>query len=184
MTSKAQQALTAAVADVDALIADHAVVTGGGVGKPAGGKGAELARAGVVLLAGAVEGFVEDLFDEAVDLIYQQRTPAELKAFKKETSGRLNNVDSRKTNLLFSHIGLPWALEGVRWQKFSNDSFVRSLDSLVLMRNKIAHGRAPARVLLNDLRAWRTMAGQFSLRFEWIVADHVATLTGVAPPWR
>lgn len=62
MPSSARSALATALADVDALVKDHSVVTGGGKGKPAGGKGRELTRAGVVLLAGAVEGFVEDLF--------------------------------------------------------------------------------------------------------------------------
>jgi len=183
MASSARKALRAALADVDALIADHAIVTGGGRGKPAGGRGRELTRAAVVLLAGAVEGFVEDLFNATVDLIHAHRPAAQLKKFKKETSGRLNNADSAKTNALFAQVGLPWVLEGVRWQKFSNDSFIEWLDSLVTMRNKIAHGRAPKRALLVEVKAWRKMTEKYADRLERILAAHIQSVTGSKPTW-
>lgn len=158
-------------------------MTGGGAGKPAGGKGIELTRAATVLLAAALEGFVEDLFDQAVDLIHADRTDSERKKFKKATSGRFGNADVAKTDLLFSHLGYPWIMDRVNWQKFSNSTFKHSLETLVVARNKIAHGRAPDQAQLKKIKDWKNMVERYATKLESLVADHVATTTGTKPAW-
>lgn len=95
----------------------------------------------------------------------------------------MNNADSAKTNALYSQLGLPWVLESIRWQKFSNESFIDSLDGLVSMRNKIAHGRAPKRALLAEVKAWRRMTEKYAERLEHVVADHIESMTGNKTNW-
>jgi hypothetical protein len=66
---------------------------------------------------------------------------------------------------------------------FANASFIASLDRLVAMRNRIAHGRAPKKALLADLKAWRKMVSNYATRLDRILAKHIEATTGTAPPW-
>ncbi|MEX1133602.1 MAG: HEPN domain-containing protein [Acidimicrobiia bacterium] len=182
MPSQSQIDLLARLHDVDELIEAHIALTGGGAGRPARRQGAAVTRAGVVLLAAATEAFVEDLFEEAAPLLWPSAPKSQLKMLFDNTSKRLNNADVRKTQLLFFNLGLPGALDEVRWRKFSNASFKESLDSLVTTRNKIAHGLQPS-LRLGQLRYWRRMVGHYAERLDSVVADHIQSLRGKRPPW-
>ena len=184
MPSQARLSLDVALADVDQLIKDHAVVTGGGVGAPKGKVGRELTRAGTVLLSAALEGYVEDAFDEVVDLLFADRSTAERKKFKKASSGRMNNPGWENTTLLFSRLGIsPWALESVKWAKFSNGSVQKSVESLVKTRNKIAHGNAPASAQLPQLRRWKNFVERYANKLDKLLDEHVGQVTGTYPGW-
>lgn len=110
MPSQARIDLNARLADVDELVKAHGLVTGGRVGRPAQRQGAAVTRAGIVLLAAAMEAFVEDLYEEAAKLLWPNASAADRKALFNDTSRRLNNADVRKTELLFFNLGLPWVL--------------------------------------------------------------------------
>jgi len=153
MPSHARPELDRRLADIDELIAAHSSLTGGGVGRPRARQGAAITRAGIVLLAAAMEAYVEDLFEEAVPLLWPKASTVDVKALFQDTSRRLNNADVRKTELLYFNLGMPWALSGIRWQKFSNPTFKSALNQLVETRNQIAHGRQP-RARLQQLRRW------------------------------
>ena len=182
MPSLARSELQTRLADVDELIRAHTVVTGGGTGRPAKRQGAAITRAGVVPLAAAMEGYVEDLFEEAGNLVFAGVTTAQRTELYKQTSKRLNNADSGKTTLLYFNLGCPWILSGIHWQKFSNATFIKALDKLVETRNQIAHGKRP-NVTLPQLRRWKKMLDGYAQRLEAAVAAHVEKMTGVAPGW-
>ena len=125
MPSKAYDLLKKNLLDVDEIIKAHQALTGGGKGKPTGGEGAALTRAGVVLLSAAMEAFVEELFKETVPKLYPKMSVNEQKILFKQTAERLNNADALKTNLLYFNLGCAWVLSDVRWQKFSNKELAR-----------------------------------------------------------
>jgi len=183
MPSQARLDLDARLGDVDELIKAHGLITGGGVGRPAQRQGAAVTRAGVVLLAAAMEGFVEDLYEEAAKILWPNVSAADRKALFDDTSRRLNNADVRKTELLYFNIGLPWVLGHIRWQKFPNATFKKSLDELVTKRNQIAHGNKQGTAQLGQLRRWKNMVTVYSSRLEAVVAGHIETVTGSAPNW-
>jgi hypothetical protein len=184
MPSNAREELHRALADVKQVIDAHGALTGGGVGRPGQKLGAPVTRAGVVLLVAATEAFVEDLFREAVDLIWP--THPNRVAFIEATVGvrAFANPSVHKTNMLFFNLGIPWALDSIRWQKRTNKSFVDSLTLLIKRRNEIAHGARPrVSVQLRQLRAWQRMVELYAARLEGLVADRIETVTGTRPAW-
>ena len=180
MPSKARNELNNRLDDVEEVINAHTEITGGGRGKPARKQGAALTRAGVVLLAAAMEAYVEDLFEESARLVMADRSAEELKNFFVDTRKRLHNADIRKTQMLYFNLGIPWVLENIRWQKFSNEEFKKSIDSLVERRNQIAHGRRPG-VRLAMLRKWKGVVEKYSEKLDEILAKYVCTSTGQRP---
>jgi hypothetical protein len=142
MSSDALQELETRLRDVDELIGAHAALTGGQPGRPAQRQGAAITRAGVVLLSAATEAFVEDLFEEAARLVFNGMPAANIDKLFKNTSKRLNNADVHKTEMLYFDLGLLWAIRGISWRKFTNDTLRADLNKLIEARNGIAHGRA------------------------------------------
>lgn len=183
MPSNALLALNQNLKDVEEVIKAHESLTGGGKGKPSGGQGAALTRAGVVLLAATMEAFVEELFREAVALLYPRMTTVQQRDLFKDTVDRLNNADVTKTNLLYFNLGIPWVLNDVRWKKFSNASFQKALNSLVSTRNRIAHGGRP-KVGLKKLRDWLKLVQKYGSVMEAVVKRHLSgTRNAVTVPW-
>lgn len=182
MPSAARTSLQTRLKDVDEIILGHYVLTGGQRGRPARRQGAALTRAGVVLLAAAMEAFVEDLFEESARLMMRGRTQPEFNEFFRNTSERLNVADVHKTNLLYFNLGIHWVLEGIRWQKFSNRSVQSTLNKLVDSRNRIAHGSQPP-VRLQTLRKWKGFVVRYSEKIEERLANHIEQMIGTRPPW-
>jgi hypothetical protein len=182
MPSNARNKLSNALKDVDELVKAHETVTGGGRGRPRQRQGAAISRAGIVLLAAAFEAFVEDLFEEAADVVYQGWTVDERKAFLKQTARRLNNADVFKTNYLYFNLGIPWVFRDIKWQKFANKTLVREINEMVDTRNKVAHGRQPA-IRLVTLRYWKRMVENLAPRFETKVSAEVKRLSGKDTGW-
>lgn len=182
MPSSARVHLLVALADVDEIINAHVALTGGGRGRPTARQGAAVTRSGVVLLAALFEAFVEDLFEEAADIIYQGWTAAERTQFLKETSERLNNASVFKSNFLYFNLGIPWVFNGIRWQKFTNAIVKAQVDAMVTMRNRIGHGGQPT-VQLRTLRYWRNMIANLAPRFEAKVSAEVSRVCGRPTGW-
>ena len=182
MPSDARRELEARLADVNELFKAHRALTGGGRGRPAQGQGAAITRAGIVLLAAAVEGFVEDLFEETAHLLWPNRPETDLKELFESTSRRFANAKYRRTEILLANLGLAWALGEIRWRKFSNGAFREALDSLINTRNQIAHGIRP-RQNLRSLVRWRRMVEQYATKLEEVLANHVQSVTDKRPPW-
>jgi hypothetical protein len=141
MPSRARIMSTLALKDVEELINAHVSVTGGGPGAPAGRQGAAISRAATVMVYAALEAFIEELFEEAADLVFHGWTDKQRTEFLDQTVKRFNNADVFKTNYLYFNIGIPWVYNGIRWQKFSNDEVLKVVNALVVKRNQIAHGK-------------------------------------------
>jgi hypothetical protein len=164
MPSAARIDLQARLDDVHELIKAHGAVTGRRRGRPADGRGAAITRAGVVLLSAAFETFVEELFNEAAELIF---TPSkdDLAQLILNTSKRLNNPSVFKVEMLYFNLGMPWALRNVGWKKFSNETMRKELEKLVHTRGSIAHGNGDS-VRLQTLRRWLNMIEILLLRLK------------------
>lgn len=182
MPSNARTNLIVALKDVDEIIAAHVAVTGGGRGKPAMRQGAAVTRSGVVVLAAAFEAFIEDLFEEAADVVYDGWTAAQRKELFEQTTERLNNASVFKTNFLYFNLGIPWVFNGIRWKKFSNARVKEEVGRLVTSRNKVGHGERPA-IRLATLRYWRNMIEMLAPRFEAHVSAEVSRVCGRPTGW-
>ena len=182
MTSTALSDLSTRLQDVDELIMAHVAITGGGRGRPGQRQGAAVTKAGVVLLAAATEAYVEELFEESAEFIFHELSREELDKLFKNTSGRLNNADTHKIEMLYFNLGLAWALSEIRWKKYSNDTFRKDLNRLIEARNKIAHGKNPT-VRLSMLRKWKNMIEQFAPRFESRLAGHIGWMRNEEFSW-
>lgn len=183
MPSQAASTLATRLRDFDEILAARDHFCPKGAGRPAKRKGASLLRAGTVMMAAALEAYVEDIFDAGVDLIFAAATADERKSLKKNTSERLNNASVFKVNLLYFSLGIPWVTQSakLRWRNCSNASVRSTLDAIITTRNKIAHG-TDAGVTKPQARRWRDFADQFPKKFDEVIADHIETRTG-ARPW-
>jgi hypothetical protein len=183
MHSTALIELRAALKDVDELIAAHAALTGGKVGRPAGRQGAAITRAAVVLLVACLEAFITELFEEAVPQVWANRPPAQQQEVK-DLTGSFANPSVAKTTVLFFALGIEWALDGVRWQAYSNRKFVEDHHKLMKARHAIAHGDKPRQsIRLRQLKAWRGMVSGYAQRLEMVVAKRIEEVTGKPPVW-
>lgn len=180
MPSIAFQELQERLKDVNELVKAHRALTGVGRGRRY--EGAAITRAGVVLLAAATEAYVEELFDESADLIFAAMNQDELTRFKKATSGRLNNANVYKIELLYFNLGCLFVLKNIRWQKCSNDAFKKELNRFIDARHQIAHGKKP-HLNLRSLLKWKDMIDNFAPRLQDRLRDHVEEMTGARPPW-
>ncbi|WP_146636152.1 HEPN domain-containing protein [Nioella nitratireducens] len=137
-----QEKLVQRLSDIDELVSAHEALTGGGRGRPAERQGAAVTRAGIVLLCAALEAFVEETFEYYAIERFPDRldTSQKKKDYFLKTSGSLHTLSEWNVNALYSHLGMPWILDKIRWQGFSNKQFKESFDGLCSARNKIAHG--------------------------------------------
>ena len=182
MPSTARTELTRRLNDFEEAMLARDAICPTTAGRPERRQGAAVIRAAVVLLSAAFEAYVEDVFDAAVDLIYTTADPADIKAFKKDTSGSLNNASVFKVNRLFFNLGIPWIMQhtNVRWQKFSNSKVQETLGDIITARNKIAHG-ANKSVRKPTALKWKGCIERLADRIDAIVADKVEIETGTRP---
>ena len=183
MPSQARRELTLRLKDYEEIMTARDSICSTNAGRPAQKQGAAVLRSAVVMLAAAFEAYVEDVFDAAVDLIYDAATAADRKELKGDTSGKLNNASVFKVNRLFFNLGIPWIMQHdkVRWQKFPNTKVQDTLTKLIAARNSIAHGGNKSVSKPTALR-WKGCIERLADRLDTIVADHVTT-QGKARPW-
>ncbi|PQO28112.1 HEPN domain-containing protein [Blastopirellula marina] len=182
MSSQARTELTRRLKDFDEIMIARDIICPKDAGRPAQQQGAALIRSAVVMLAAAFEGYIEDVFDAAVDLIHANESEADRKSLKKDTSGSLNNASVFKVNRLFFNLGLPWIMQhqNVRWQNFTNAKVQETLGKLVTARNSIAHGGSKS-VSKPTANKWKGCVERLADRIDGIVADHVESQTGNRP---
>ena len=182
MTSIARQELTRRLKDFDEIIQARDAICPTGAGRPANRQGQAVVRGGVVLLSASFEAYVEELFDDAVDLIYASATGGDRNSLKNDTSGSLHNASVFKVNRLFFNIGIPWIMshQRVRWQKFTNSRVREELGNLITSRNDIAHG-TDITVAKPTAVKWRGIIEKLADRLDMVVADRIESETGTRP---
>ena len=153
-----------------------------GAGRPAQRKGAAVMRGAVVLLSAAIEAYVEDIYDEAVDLVFASQPALDRRKLKDDTSARLNNASVFNVNRLYFNVGFPWIMQNgkLHWQKFNNQAVRDTLDAIVKARNNIAHGESYS-VRKPTVLKWRNYAKRMATIFDDVVADGVESQTGNRP---
>lgn len=141
-----------------------------------------LVNAAVVFLAAATEAFIEELYQEAAYRVFAGMSNREFSALFEQTSRRLHNASVVKIELLYFNLGMRWALRGLSWRGFSNETLRENWDDFFTTRNRVAHG-ARITVPLAALNRWRNMLERFVPIFEGKVATHIAKITQIPPPW-
>lgn len=182
MPSQARVALDEQIKDFDELMQARDTICPDGAGRPAKRQGAAIIRASVLMLAAAFEAYAEDVYEEAVDLIYANKTAAKRQALKGDTSQKMNNATIYKLNNLFIHLGISWIMDHPRicWQKFSNASVQDTLGALMAARNRNAHGR-PKGVRKPTAVKWRYFSLKLADRIDLVVAERVDEVPGNRP---
>lgn len=182
MASPALTTLKKRLREVDEVVEARDRISPTGAGRPAQRRGAAVVRAGTMLLAALFEGYVEDVYDCAVDLVYAAYSKSERTNLKNDTSGQMHNASPFKVNRLFFNLGIPWVMSSasLRWQKYPNDKVQKMLQSLVTARNKIAHGKTHT-VRRETLVSWRAQIERLAERLDVVVADYVEAQTGNRP---
>lgn len=173
---------TARLGDVDEILQARDAICPPGAGRPAQRRGAAVLRGAVVLLSAALEAYVEDVYDRAVDLLFAGQPNADRQALKNDTSGRMNNASPFKVNRLYFNVGMEWILQDpkLHWQKFNNQRVQETLGDIVTARNRIAH-RAVHSVRKPTVVKWRTYAERMTRIFDEVVSDRIELRTGTRP---
>lgn len=182
MPSQPRIELDRRLADFEELMRARDAVCPSNPGRPAERQGAAIIRSSVVMLSAAFEAYVEELFDEAADLIFASAAKSDLNELKKDTSEKLNNASTFKVNRLFFNLGIPWIMQHprVRWQKFSNQSVQEELNRIIKARNSIAHGGNKSVHKATALK-WKGVIQKLSDRLDLLVAEHVENQNGTRP---
>ena len=133
------------------------------------------------------QAFTAVFFALLLFLLYQlalvfQPSARDLEQLKANTSGRLNNPNVFKVEMLYFNLGMDWALRDIGWRKFSNETLRSELNKMVETRGSIAHGSGVS-VRLATLRRWLNMIEILAPAFETKVARHITRMTGNAPTW-
>lgn len=183
MPSQPRTELDNRLKDFDELMLARDLVCPDGRGRKRERQGAAILRSSVVLLSAAFEAYVEEVYEEAVDLVFATVSSGQRNALKNDTSGNLHNATTAKVDRLFFHLGLPWIMrhQRIRWQKFSNDKVRSELDRIVRTRNEVAHGKSP-HIRKSTAKRWKGVIERLADRIDAIVASHVESQTG-ARPW-
>ena len=183
MSSIARTELNRRLKDFDELMHARDQVCPNGAGRPAQRQGQAIVHGSVVLLSAAFEAFVEELYEEAVDVVYAHADPSDILQLKKNTSHRMNNADTFKVNHLFFNIGIAWIMKmrRIRWQKFSNSKVQKTLNKMIEARNAVAHGKNPG-LRKSQAVNWRSFVERLSDRLELTVADELERW-GYTRPW-
>ncbi len=106
-----------------------------------------LNRAGVVLLTAHLEGYIEDLFEEAANLIASEvfyTTYYDVNSFIAQATGPFHSPNPQNIKSLFARLGINDVLASVQWNPLTNKDVRQRLGDLVKLRNEIAHGEQPS----------------------------------------
>lgn len=174
---KAEEAHEEAVGDMKKIgKVIEALVSDPGVGRPP--QVQALNGAAIALLSGHLQGFLTDLHEEAATALLDAKV-SDLDALLEVAPTRGNpNVDN--INRLFASIGFPRILDGISWNRMSNDALKKKLKGFNELRNRIAHGGGETvrkSQVENYMKVWASLAKRLDSK----VARQIKKLTGTSP---
>ncbi|WP_448236156.1 hypothetical protein [Microbacterium paulum] len=183
MPSVARTRLDIVIADVDAHIAHARSFAGGTRGAPAAVAGVArpgrpFTRAATVLLAGAMEGYVEAVVSETARAL--SFTTQQMKDFERQIEFS-HGVSVRHLHQLTAVIGLPFVADSIGWKGLPKGGVRQLLADLSSRRNKIAHGAAPDEARVSDVLRWRKLCIRFADELDKKCAAVVLSKTGTSP---
>jgi hypothetical protein len=189
VASRAFEQLDVRLRDIDDLMEAHSAVGGPRRGVRRGLYGVN--RAAVLIMCAHLEGYVEDVFREALEAINPQLDPEPL-------IGRFHNPWPAEVDKLFSFLGLAKASRGIgrrggigkvgakglRDRSAPDSARIREgVESLVRTRNQIAHGATGVYIRKKQVVSYRGLVIGFARGLDQKVAVHVSTITGGVMPW-
>ena len=127
-------------------------------------------------------GALEEIYELAVDELYQSIPEVDRKELKSHTSQKNNNANVHQVNTLFFYLGIPWVMshQKLRWKKCSNSKVQEKLRNLSKARNQLAHGGSRI-VRKQTLVAWRDFSERLANKLDEITADHIEEKLGNRP---
>ncbi len=143
-----------------------------------------LNRAGIVLLTAHLEGYVEDLFEEASKVIVStvfDQNHYDVDMFVSRAIARFGNPWPDQIDVLFALLGSKKVTDGIGWGGLPKKAIRDRLGDLIKLRNEIAHGERPSvtrKQLLQESRFVRQYAKNLDKR----TYDNVLKIAGV-PLW-
>lgn len=140
-----------------------------------------LNRAGIVLLTAHLEGYIEDLFEEASSVIASRvfdTTHYDVKAFVTQATASFRNPRPQNIKDLFARLGLPDVLALIKWGTLTNVDVRKRLGDLVQLRNEIAHGQRPS-VTRQQLQREVGFVRQMAKNLDKRLYDYVLAMAGV-----
>ena len=171
MTSRALAQVPRRVKDIDELLLAHKLV---GRGRKWARGTAGINRAAILLLTSHLEGFVEDLFQEAFAKLFPCRDPSRFVKYFHTPS--CANIDD-----LYEFLGLEDVTRQISFTPVSNRKVRENIDSLVKLRHKIVHGQL-TRGYIADVRSWRGYLTGFARELDGVVTTHLRHALG-SDPW-
>lgn len=135
-----------------------------------------------MLLSALFEGYIEEVYEQAVDILYAAHPVAKRNELKNHTSKKNHNANNHQVNNLMFFLGIPWAMSNpkVHWRKCANATVADKLGKLAKARNELAHGSTHA-VTKPMLRAWREFIPRLAEKLDIVVADRIQAETGNRP---
>ena len=117
-----------------------------------------------------MEGFIEDLHAEAARFLLGNKI-SDVNPLIRAAHDAFRNPTPAQIERLFSSIGMPGILDGLRWQKASNETVRRRLNEYIELRNRIAH-----------VESFKWFLEIFAEKFDAKVGREIASLTQ-STPW-
>jgi len=137
-----------------------------------------LNKASVALLSAHLQGFIEDLFEEAAGKLLAGKVP-DVQTLVSNARLR-GNPTSENITRLFATAGFPDVLDGISWQKCTNATVRSRLKGLNELRNRIVHGGTET-VGKWQVDHFKAFVENLAIRLDRKVATVVRSVTGVAP---
>ena len=173
------------LAYVDELISARRMLHGGNRGAPPieGGVrvGTSINRSCIVMLSALLQTYVEEVFSESArHLLPRLQDEAVFRRYWNQMKN-WGNPNSTNITHLFLKIGIPGVLEGITWQRTRTEAIVRKLDTINMLRNRIAHGhrelvidRQNYSLSLAKVESFRNFSHNFGQRFGQHVDELIA----------
>jgi RiboL-PSP-HEPN len=176
MPSQAFLALSDRLKDLDDLKLAHADATSAHQNNPGRRWNVHgLNRSAILLLSAHLEGYLEDLMEEALRAVDPHLDGAPLR--RGFANPRPSFIDK-----FFALLGITDVTKdpSIHWPGASNTRVRARLSGLVDLRNQIAHGQQST-VQLNTVKRYRRLVVYFTRRIDAVVRAHLTSITGVVP---
>jgi len=148
-------------------------------GRPA--RADALNRSAIVLLSAHLQGYLQEVFEEAAILLFMGQLGAEVHLFVQESLKRFGNPQPDKIDSLFALLGIERITGQISWRNAQNKRVKERLRELVNLRNQIAHGNSVT-VYRERVVRFMSFVDNFTERFDEELRGYLRARLG-RNPW-
>ena len=151
------------------------------VSDSAGGRPSQvhaLNSSAIALLSAHFQGYVAELFDEAVEHLLKGRV-VDVECVK-SSAPRRGNPNAENISKLFETVGFPAVMDAITWKNMSNDRMKSKLKQLNILRTKLVHG-SRERVVKAKVTAYTTFVRSLVAELDHAVGSQIASVTRKQP---